>query len=208
MTSKLDFYNLHTSNRNIYINDEIFTEISRDITKQIDLLIEDDKKNTANNEKVLSECYPGINTDFITNKNNIPSVNVYVDSPGGSIYSMFTIYDKLKELQKHCIVKMYGTGFIASAAIMIFLSIDKKYRVCTKNTTFLIHQASDLEVGTLKAIEEQTAELKRLNNLAFDIIMQNTSINKEQLEEVYEKKKDWIIPAEEALKLGIVSEII
>ena len=32
MASKLDFYNLNTSNRTVYINDEIYTEIARDIT--------------------------------------------------------------------------------------------------------------------------------------------------------------------------------
>jgi hypothetical protein len=38
--------------------------------------------------------------------------------------------------------------------------------------------------------------------------MQNTSISKEQLDEVYEKKKDCIISADEAKKLGIVSEVL
>ena len=208
MIAKLEFYNLNASNRNIYINDEIFNEITRDITKQIDTLIIDDEKNTDANKKALCECYPNISSDFLTDRENIPAVNVYVDSPGGSIYSMFTIYDKLVQLQKHCIVNMYGSGFIASAAVPIFLSIDKKYRKCTKNTTFLIHQGSDMEWGTLKDIEDQTAELKRLNDRSFNIIMQNTSISKEQLNDVYEKKKDWIISAEEAKKLGIVSEII
>jgi ATP-dependent protease ClpP protease subunit len=65
-----------------------------------------------------------------------------------------------------------------------------------------------MEWGTLKDIEDQTAELKRLNDRSFNIIMQNTSISKEQLNDIYEKKKDWIISAEEAKKLGIVSEII
>ena len=121
---------------------------------------------------------------------------------------MFTIYDKLVELQKHCIVDIFGSGIIASAAVPIFLSIDKKHRKCSKNTTFLIYQASDLEFGTLKDIEDQTVELKRLNDNVFNIIMQNTSISKEQLDEVYEKKKDWIISADEAKKLGIVSEVL
>ena len=208
MAAKLDFYNLNTSNRNIYINDEIFCEITKDITKQIDTLITDDEKNTEANKETLSKCYPNISLDFLTDRENIPAVNVYVDSPGGSIYSMFTIYDKLVQLQKHCIVNMYGSGFIASAAVPIFLSIDKKYRKCTKNTTFLIHQGSDMEWGTLKDIEDQTAELKRLNDRSFNIIMQNTSISKEQLNDVYEKKKDWIISADEAKKLGIVSEVL
>ena len=39
MIAKLEFYNLNASNRNIYINDEIFNEITRDITKQIDMFM-------------------------------------------------------------------------------------------------------------------------------------------------------------------------
>lgn len=185
MAIKLDFYNLNTSNRIVYINDEIYTEIARDITKQIDSLIANDIKDTETNKKVIEECYPGVSTDFLSKRDNIPHVTVYVDSPGGSVYSMFTIYDKLVELQKHCIVDILGSGIIASAAVPIFLSIDKKHRKCSKNTTFLIHQASDLEFGTLKDIEDQTVELKRLNDNVFNIIMQNTSISKEQLDEVY-----------------------
>ena len=55
MAIKLDFYNLNTSNRIVYINDEIYTEIARDITKQIDSLIANDIKDTETNKKVIEE---------------------------------------------------------------------------------------------------------------------------------------------------------
>lgn len=207
MADKLDFYDLASVNRNVYINDEIFHELSNSVVKHIKDIIDNDKKYTDINNHALKKVYPNIDFD-LSNKKNLPVVNVYVDSPGGSVYSMFSIYDQLKKLQDHCQVNMYGTGLIASAAIPIFLSADEKYRKCTRNTSFLIHQVSSIACGTVHDFEDQTSELKRVNTAIFDIIMARTKISQEQLDEVYEKKKDWIITAEEALKMGIVSEII
>jgi ATP-dependent protease ClpP protease subunit len=42
----------------------------------------------------------------------------------------------------------------------------------------------------------------------FDIIREETGITKKKLEEIYEKKKDWYLTAEEALELGLITEII
>jgi ATP-dependent protease ClpP protease subunit len=47
-----------------------------------------------------------------------------------------------------------------------------------------------------------------LNKLSFDIISKNTKITTEQLNKIYKQKKDWYIDANEALKYGIINEII
>ena len=72
----------------------------------------------------------------------------------------------------------------------------------------MIHQISAISLGTVKDICERGEELQRLNKQIFDIILKNTKITKEQLDDVYNKKKDWFITAEEAVELGLISEII
>ena len=57
-------------------------------------------------------------------------------------------------------------------------------------------------------MENDTKEIKRLTDLIFNIISENTAITKEQLEENYNKKDDWIFTAEEAKKLKLISEIL
>jgi ATP-dependent Clp protease protease subunit len=72
----------------------------------------------------------------------------------------------------------------------------------------MIHEISSGAIGKLADLEESVDEAKRLNKVLFDIIEKETRITKAQLEEIYDKKQDWFITAEEALKLGIITEII
>lgn len=51
-------------------------------------------------------------------------------------------------------------------------------------------------------------EVSRNNDILFDIITSKTKVTKERLNEVLEYKQNWIFTAQEALELGIITEII
>lgn len=51
-------------------------------------------------------------------------------------------------------------------------------------------------------------EVSRINDILFDIITSKTKVTKERLNEVLEYKQNWIFTAQEALELGIITEII
>ena len=72
----------------------------------------------------------------------------------------------------------------------------------------MIHQVSGFSFGTLKDMEETVAEVSRVNSMLFKVIKDKTKINDDQLNEVIKNKKDWFISADEALQLGILTEII
>ena len=78
-------------------------------------------------------------------------------------------------------------------------------RKAHRNTTFMIHQLSSMAIGDMV---DSVEESSRVNTMLFDIITSTTRITKERLSQISEQKKDWFFNAEEALKLGVITEII
>ena len=87
-----------------------------------------------------------------------------------------------------------------SMGIPILLSVPYEQRFCYKYTTFMIHQASGISIGKLKDMEDSVKETKRLNDIMYNIIIENTTITKEELDLNFNKKEDWFLTPEEGLK--------
>ena len=90
----------------------------------------------------------------------------------------------------------------------IIVALGARVRKAYPNTTFMIHQVQGLSIGSLREMEDTVAEASRINSMLFRIIVDKTKVTKEQLDEVVKKKKDWFLSAEEALQLGILTEIL
>lgn len=143
--------------------------------------------------------------------NNMPQtpvtltpINLILSTYGGSIYDGLALYDAIESSTTP--VEITCTGKIMSMGIIIALA--GKVRKAHKNTTFMIHQASGQTWGTITDMEESMEEKRRVNEAIFNIIKQKTQIPEEKLDEVMNYKRDWFITAEEALELGIITEII
>jgi ATP-dependent Clp protease protease subunit len=87
-------------------------------------------------------------------------------------------------------------------------SAGAKVRKAYRNTTFMIHQVSGLSFGTLREMEDTVAEASRINEILFNIIKSKTKVTEEQLNEVLQKKKDWFITADEALNIGLLTDLL
>ena len=81
-------------------------------------------------------------------------------------------------------------------------------RKAYRNTTFMIHQVSGLSFGTLREMEDSVAETSRINEILFNIIKSKTKVTEEQLNEVLEKKKEWFMTVQDALELGILTDLM
>ena len=90
----------------------------------------------------------------------------------------------------------------------IIVALGARVRKGYRNTTFMIHQVSGATLGALRDMEDSVAEASRLNAVLFRIIRSQTKVTQEQLDEVLQQKKDWFLTADEALELGILTEII
>ena len=134
----------------------------------------------------------------------MPHIQLLLSTYGGEVYDGLSLYDAIKN-SKTC-VDITCFGKIMSMGIIILLA--SKTRKAYRNTTFMIHEISSFGTGKVADIEESVEEAKRLNKLLFDIIEKETNISKAKLEEVYKRKQDWFFTAEEALKIGLITEII
>jgi ATP-dependent Clp protease protease subunit len=141
---------------------------------------------------------------FGTTEIEMPHIQILLSTYGGSVYDGLSLYDAIKNSKTEVDITCFGK--IMSMGIIILLSA--KTRKAYRNTTFMIHELSSGVIGKLADMEESIDEAKRINKVLFDIIEKETKITKSWLEDIYNKKKDWYFTAEEALEIGLITEII
>lgn len=131
-------------------------------------------------------------------------IEFFLSTYGGACYDGMALHDVIESSKTP--VEVICTGKIMSMGVIVALgaSVRKAYR----NTTFMIHQVSGLSFGTLREMEDTVAEASRINDILFNIIKSKTKVTEDQLNEVLQKKKDWFLTAEEALALGILTDLL
>ena len=131
-------------------------------------------------------------------------IQFYLSTYGGACYDGMSLYDVIES--SNTPIEVICTGKIMSMGVIVALGAE--VRKAYRNTTFMIHQVSGLSFGTLREMEDSVAEASRINEMLFNIIKSKTLVTEEQLNEVLQQKKDWFLTAEEALRLGILTDII
>jgi len=148
----------------------------------------------------------------LDNKSNIPisereSIEILIDSPGGSINSGLSIISKVEEL-KDMGYKIITTNQASSASMAFMLLIVGSERRAYRYSYALAHQPSTWMGGVLQELEDEVAELKRLWDLMKMLIMKYTKISESKLDEVKREKKDWILTPSECLDMGCIEYIM
>jgi ATP-dependent Clp protease, protease subunit len=148
----------------------------------------------------------------LDNKSNIPisereSIEILIDSPGGHISSGLSIISKVEEL-KDIGYKIITTDQASASSMAFMLLIVGSERRAYRYSNALAHQPSQWIGGTLQELEDEISELKRLWNLMKMLILKYTKIPESRLDEVKEKKQDWILTPSQALEMGCVDYIM
>ncbi len=131
-------------------------------------------------------------------------IKIYINSGGGDIYDMWALIDII--LNSKTPVYTYCTGYAMSAAFKIFLAGHKRY--ATEHATFMYHQLWNRYGGRYLDIIENTSEITYLQESMEDFVCKRTKITKKKLEDIKNKKQDWFIRVEDALKYGIIDSVI
>lgn len=131
-------------------------------------------------------------------------IEFFLSTYGGACYDGLALHDVIESSTTP--VEIICTGKIMSMGVIVALGA--KVRKAYRNTTFMIHQVSGLSFGTLREMEDTVAEASRINEILFNIIKSKTKVTEEQLNEVLQKKKDWFITADEALNLGLLTDLL
>ena len=131
-------------------------------------------------------------------------IRFYLSTGGGTCYDGMALHDVLASSPTP--IEVICTGKIMSMGIIVALGA--KVRKAYRNTTFMIHQVQGISIGSLREMEDSVAEASRINDILFRIIKEKTKITDIQLNDVVQNRKDWFLTADEALDLGIVTDII
>jgi ATP-dependent Clp protease protease subunit len=177
--------------RNLYFTKQVEQNSIGDLTQKIIEINEDDMR--------LTKIYTLHDIEY-----KPKPIKIYIDSYGGNVYQCFGLLSVMKRSKTpiHTIV----TGCAMSCGFMMLISGHKRF--AHELSTPLYHQVSSAAWGKLKDMEQDVEEAKRLQKIIENITLDRTTISKSKLKEVLEQKIDWFMSAEEALKLGVVDEIL
>ncbi|MGX7586177.1 ATP-dependent Clp protease proteolytic subunit [Candidatus Vidania fulgoroideorum] len=140
---------------------------------------------------------------YLNNINN-NDIQIYINSPGGSIYSGFAIYDVIKNSKSKVCTICYGLA--ASMGAFLLSSGEKGKRFCTKNSRIMIHQPIGGVKGQATDIKIHYKEIYYLKKKINKILSNNTGKKKKIIKRDVERDK--FMSAKEAKKYGIIDNII
>ncbi len=140
---------------------------------------------------------------YLDSINNEP-INLYINSPGGSITAGFAIYDTMNYIESD--VSTICIGMAASMAAFLLSSGKKDMRYALPNSEIMIHQPLGGAQGQATEIKIAAERILKLKEKINKILSKNTKqdINKIQ----NDTERDYFLSANEALKYGLIDKIL
>lgn len=142
---------------------------------------------------------------LLNNQNSEMDVEMYINSPGGSITAGLAILDTMSFVKAD--IRTICVGQACSMGSELLAAGTKGKRFSLPNSRIMVHGAGGSGTsGTVTQQEIQVEELKKLNKICAEILSKNTG---QPVEEILEKgKHDIWMSAEEALEYGMIDHII
>ena len=141
---------------------------------------------------------------FLESEDPNKDINLYINSPGGSVTAGMAIYDTMQYIK--CDVSTICLGMAASMGAFLLAGGAKGKRFALPHSTIMIHQPSGGAQGQateIKIVAEQILKTKRKLN---EILAANTGKPLEQIE--IDTERDNYMSAEEAKAYGLIDNVI
>src|SRR4051812_31701437 len=131
-------------------------------------------------------------------------INIFINSQGGHVESGDTIHDVIRFIKPR--VRMVGTGWVASAGALIYVSVPREDRYALPNTRFLLHQPAGGAGGTAADVEIEAREIIRMRERLNKIFARETGQPFERIET--DTHRNFWLEAEQAREYGLVGQVI
>lgn len=170
-----------------------------------------DKNSAASLNRQLTEMYFNIVHTMLNSGLVKPVINLHLNSPGGELFSTFSILRTLESIKKGlepirvpCEVYTYIEGESSSGGSVISIAGTKRF--IDDCSSVLIHNAISGAEGKPSDFEDHIANTNMLVGKMKEVYKKYTKITDEVLEEMLKHNK--YISSQECLKYGIVDEIL
>ena len=141
---------------------------------------------------------------FLESENPDKDINLYINSPGGSVSAGMAIYDTMQFIKPD--VSTLCTGLAASMGSFLLAAGAKGKRYCLPNSRVMIHQPSGGFQGQASDIEIQAREVLYLKKRLNEMLAKHTGQPIEQIER--DSDRDRFMGAEEAVKYGLIDRVL
>ena len=131
-------------------------------------------------------------------------IQLYINSPGGSVTDGMAIYDTMQYVK--CDVSTICIGMAASMGAFLLSSGTKGKRLALPNAEIMIHQPSGGTQGQASDIKIQAEWMLRTREKLNRILAENTGKSIEQI--AIDTERDNFMPAEDAVKYGLIDKVI
>lgn len=131
--------------------------------------------------------------------NTVKTLEVYINSPGGSVTQGLSIYNQLRTSGLK--IRTFNLGETSSISSIIFLAGDE--RIMPDGTFALIHQPAHLVYQNLREAEQNYNMLKAVNDSLKSIYLKYINISSDELDKLMESET--IITSEQGLKIGFAT---
>tara|TARA_B100001564_G_C20670099_1_gene685774 strand:+ start:12338 stop:13015 length:678 start_codon:yes stop_codon:yes gene_type:complete len=141
---------------------------------------------------------------FLESTDSTKDIQIYINSPGGSVYAGLGIYDTMQLIKPD--VATICTGMAASMGAVLLCAGEKGKRSGLTHSRVMIHQPLGGAQGQASDIEITAREILTLKEELYKIISNHTG---QDYDKVYaDSDRDYWMKADKALKYGMIDEIL
>ncbi len=141
---------------------------------------------------------------FLDYENPEQDIRLYINSPGGEVYSGMSIYDTMQMVR--CDVATYCVGLAASMAAVLLASGAKDKRFALPNSRILIHQGSAGFSGAVPDIEVVARETLRMTTQVTEILSLHTGQPFDRV--MHDTERDYYMSSQEAKEYGMIDHVL
>ena len=141
---------------------------------------------------------------FLQMEDSKRDINLYINSPGGSVTAGLAIYDTMQYVT--CDVATYCVGVAASMGAILLTAGTKGKRYALPNSDIMIHQVSGGAQGTASDVERTVEYMYKLKKRLISILAHHTGRTIEQIQT--DSDRDYWITSQQAKEYGLVDEVV
>jgi ATP-dependent Clp protease protease subunit len=131
-------------------------------------------------------------------------INVYINSPGGSVTAGLAIYDTMQFVKPDIVTT--ALGMAASMGAFLLAAGTKGKRNALPNTRILLHQPSGGLAGQVSDVEIHARELMRTKQKMNELLAEMTGQPIEKIER--DTDRDYMLGAEDAVEYGLIDRVV
>lgn len=141
---------------------------------------------------------------FLESEDSTKDIYMYINSPGGEVYSGLSIYDTMQTIKSK--VSTICLGMAMSFGAVLLAAGAKGKRYCLPNATVMIHQPLGGAKGQAADIEIEAREAVRLRQVLNEILAHHTGQTLERIAQ--DTDRDYYLSAQQAVEYGLADEIL